>query len=79
MRAALEEALPEPPNPTAEEIALHDAVADRSSHARRMQQNADHYMAELATKDSHTCRWHRCFEQITEGGLCVKHNERRWD
>lgn len=62
-----------------EDEALAESLADSNRHAERMRKNHEHYMAELAAKTSHQCRWHRCFEQSTEGGLCVKHNVRRWD
>ena len=64
---------------SAAEDAIDDAMQARQEHLRRMQQNWDHYTAELATKTTHQCRAHYCFEEITEGGYCVKHNARRWD
>lgn len=62
-----------------EEEALDDSRHESRRHTERMRANWDHYIAELATKTTHQCRVHRCFDVITEGGYCVKHNERRWD
>ncbi|MFJ9313768.1 hypothetical protein ACIRN4_06205 [Pimelobacter simplex] len=69
----------QPPNPTLEEIRLEDAQVEQSRHAQRMQDNFDHYMAELKSKGQYACRVHGCFAPITEGGFCVEHNDRRWD